>query len=215
MKSIAILITVMLFSSFSTADDSIAPGAKVKKTPADLKHATFSILDSDQDGVMRDQDQCLATPFGAKVDENGCAICPIESLRDNEGCYAEDVSVIHIPIEVNFDTDSDIVKSQYYSSIQDIAKAILEYNVERIEIAGHTDSQGPETHNASLSQRRAQSVADMLQKFGIPSNKIVAKGYGESAPIASNDTADGRLMNRRVTAVVSVEKNTKRYVSKK
>ena len=65
-------------------------------------------------------------------------------------------------------------------------------------ISGHTDSRGSSTYNQELSQRRAQSVVDYLLKKGIDAERLKSKGFGESKPIAPNDTKSGRLQNRRV-----------------
>ncbi len=69
----------------------------------------------------------------------------------------------------------------------------------RVEIQGHTDNIGSDAYNQKLSERRAQSVVTYLvQNFGIDISRLTAKGYGESKPIASNDNAEGRALNRRV-----------------
>ena len=68
----------------------------------------------------------------------------------------------------------------------------------RVEVQGHTDSKGPETYNQMLSEKRAIAVKAYLVKEGIDSGRIEVKGYGESDPIASNDTEEGRKKNRRV-----------------
>ena len=67
----------------------------------------------------------------------------------------------------------------------------------QVEIRSHTDNRGSEDYNVRLSQARAQSVTDYLNGKGIPSVRLVAKGYGKSQPIASNDTDEGRQLNRR------------------
>ncbi|MFQ5902757.1 MAG: OmpA family protein, partial [Candidatus Binatia bacterium] len=68
----------------------------------------------------------------------------------------------------------------------------------RVEIAGHTDSTGPEAYNQGLSERRAKTVEEYLISKGISPDRLKAVGYGESRPVATNDTREGRAMNRRV-----------------
>ncbi|NLI72017.1 MAG: OmpA family protein, partial [Bacteroidales bacterium] len=67
-----------------------------------------------------------------------------------------------------------------------------------LRVKGHTDSTGPESYNQGLSERRAQAVADYLVSQGVSNSVISTEGYGESQPIATNDTAEGRKANRRV-----------------
>jgi OOP family OmpA-OmpF porin len=67
-----------------------------------------------------------------------------------------------------------------------------------LEIVGHTDSTGPEAYNLGLSERRAQAAANYLEGKGVSMSRITVKGMGESAPVASNATREGRAMNRRV-----------------
>ncbi|MGL4313412.1 MAG: OmpA family protein, partial [Sphingomonas sp.] len=71
-----------------------------------------------------------------------------------------------------------------------------------IEIAGHTDGDGDATANQTLSEKRAQAVADYLVKAGLPANRFMPVGYGASQPIAGNDTDDGKAQNRRIDFVV-------------
>jgi len=76
---------------------------------------------------------------------------------------------------------------------------IMKENPEmRVEIQGHTDSTGPDAYNQGLSERRASSIKEYLLNKGIDSGRLVVKGYGESDPIASNETLEGRQKNRRV-----------------
>jgi len=67
----------------------------------------------------------------------------------------------------------------------------------KIELGGHTDSQGSSSYNQSLSERRAKAVVDFVTKTGVASGRLVSAGYGEEQPIATNDTKEGRQLNRR------------------
>ena len=68
----------------------------------------------------------------------------------------------------------------------------------QVEIGGHTDSLGSNAYNQKLSQRRAESVKTYLSERGVDANRMEVKGYGEAEPVAPNDTAEGRELNRRV-----------------
>jgi OOP family OmpA-OmpF porin len=79
-----------------------------------------------------------------------------------------------------------------------VSPFIKEWGDGKVEVAGHTDSRGSDAYNMDLSLRRAQSVRDYLVTKGIPSDRLVINGYGESQPIADNTTEEGRFQNRRV-----------------
>ncbi|HJX95297.1 MAG TPA: OmpA family protein, partial [Candidatus Acidoferrum sp.] len=84
-----------------------------------------------------------------------------------------------------------------------VSGIVLAYPSLHVAIEGHTDSVGSDEYNQDLSERRAQSVRDYFVQQGIPSATIEARGFGKTAPIASNDTPEGRQRNRRVELVVN------------
>src|SRR5262245_5614275 len=99
---------------------------------------------------------------------------------------------------VNFDFDKSDIRPDA-AVILDEAASQLNANPGRsVSVGGHTDSVGTDTYNQSLSERRAASVKDYLVGKGVDASRLTTTGYGESNPIASNDTADGRALNRRV-----------------
>lgn len=106
--------------------------------------------------------------------------------------------ILNMPGNITFDVDRDEVKASFYEVLNSVAIVLKKYDKTAILIAGHTDSTGTDSYNQQLSQRRAQSVGAYLQGQGIQAVRIDAVGYGESQPIASNDTAAGRAANRRV-----------------
>jgi len=110
-----------------------------------------------------------------------------------------------IRLKVLFDTDKAVVKERYHKDIQSIA-VFLKLNPDlNITIEGHTDNVGNDEYNQKLSERRANAIRQyLIDKFGIDGSRLTAVGYGESKPIASNDTEAGRLANRRVQAVFDV-----------
>lgn len=101
---------------------------------------------------------------------------------------------------VHFDFNMADVKEADYPVLDEVAQILKEKTPEAIVVlAGHTDNTGTETYNDALSLRRAKAVESYLTgDRGIPSKRLIIKGYGESAPIAPNDTAEGRAKNRRV-----------------
>jgi OmpA-OmpF porin, OOP family len=101
-----------------------------------------------------------------------------------------------------FDTDSDILKSESGQAIGEIAKLLKAEASLKIYVVGHTDNTGSAEHNLLLSQKRAQAVMqELVQKQGIATERLKAFGCGQYAPVASNDTEEGRAKNRRVELV--------------
>ena len=103
-----------------------------------------------------------------------------------------------MPGNVTFATDSAAISGNFYSTLNNLAQSFNQYDQNTIEIIGHTDSTGAYQHNMTLSQRRAQSVADYLRNQGVNGMRMNVRGVGPDQPIASNGTAQGRQQNRRV-----------------
>ena len=109
-----------------------------------------------------------------------------------------------VALKVEFDTNSDTIRPQYYSDLNELGKVLAQpqHAAYHIQIEGHTDSIGSEQRNQVLSKKRAESVKRyLLQHFPIKRDNLSAVGYGKSQPIASNDTPEGRSKNRRVQVV--------------
>jgi outer membrane protein OmpA-like peptidoglycan-associated protein len=109
-----------------------------------------------------------------------------------------------VALNVFFEFNSDKILQGYYGDLDKLGKVLTapQYSVYRVQVEGHTDSVGSDRYNQRLSQKRAESVQRYLvQHFRIPADRLVVKGLGESNPIASNDTPDGRDKNRRVEVV--------------
>lgn len=100
--------------------------------------------------------------------------------------------------DMSFDFDSATVRSGLYTEIDRVATIMRNYPQTLIRVEGHTDSHGSEEYNLELSQRRAQAVQDLLVQRGVGTQRIEIIGYGESTPVAANDTESGRQLNRRV-----------------
>lgn len=181
--------------------------------------------DSDDDGVLDGIDQCPDTSPGAEVDERGCALdedgdgvpdgideCPNTapgSEVDEQGCPDEVQRQLEeegrLVLEaVHFEFDSAELRESAVPILTELGEVLVARPGVRVEIQGHTDSVGAEAYNQDLSQRRAESVLDfLLENFSeLQRDQFVAEGYGESQPVASNDTEEGRQQNRRVEFVV-------------
>ncbi|MBY0422890.1 MAG: OmpA family protein [Parvularculaceae bacterium] len=110
--------------------------------------------------------------------------------------------ILNMPSDITFDTDRSDVKAGFYETLKSVALVLKEFNKTSISVNGHADSTGTDQHNLALSQRRAGSVADYLASQGVAGGRLRAAGFGESQPIADNNTADGRRQNRRVQIII-------------
>jgi outer membrane protein OmpA-like peptidoglycan-associated protein len=105
--------------------------------------------------------------------------------------------------DVLFDTNRSKLKSGGARNTQKLADFLRQYPQRTVMIEGYTDSSGDSEHNQELAEQRASSVRMALLGMGIANERIVARGYGDSYPVAGNDTAAGRQLNRRVEIVIS------------
>ena len=135
-------------------------------------------IDTDGDGVCDDVDVCPGTPKGVKVDERGCWTL--------EQTYL-------------FDFDKAVVKQEFLPLIDEIAEILNQNPKMTVQLEGHTDSIGTDAYNQGLSERRANAVKKaLIDKAGVDTERLDTVGYGESKPIMTNETKEGRAKNRRV-----------------
>ncbi len=168
---------------------AVARTATPAARPAAPERAPEAAPDADRDGVPDSGDNCPNTLRSYSVDADGCPI-PVEE-------------VARIELMVNFDFDRSEVKSEYFSEIADVADFMARFPDIDIELEGHTDSRGTEAYNIDLSDRRVAAVRQvMIDRFNVQAGRVSSRGYGESQPIASNDTDAGRADNRRVMTVI-------------
>jgi len=148
----------------------------VKEVVKEIIVEKVVILDSDGDGVPDNLDKCPGTPRGAKVNQFGCWILE----------------------NVLFDFDKSNIKPQFYGLLDDAATVFEKNPSIRVEIEGNTDNIGTAAYNMKLSLKRAEAVMNYLINKGVAKERLSAKGYGFTKPIATNATEEGRALNRRV-----------------
>lgn len=112
-----------------------------------------------------------------------------------------------------FDFDRSDLRATARDNLSDLASSLEEYPRTDVLIIGHTDATGSESYNQGLSERRAQSAASYVQSQGIPADRIRIRGMGETDPVASNDTEEGRQLNRRVEVVIYASEEWREQVS--
>lgn len=106
--------------------------------------------------------------------------------------------VLNMPGNITFDVDRTEVKPEFHPVLDSVVRVLNKYDKTGIEVAGHTDSTGQVEYNMTLSERRAQSVAHALIVRGVNRVRIATIGFGPHQPVATNATAEGRTLNRRV-----------------
>lgn len=111
--------------------------------------------------------------------------------------------ILNMPGNVTFDTDSSALKAEFYAVLDSVALVINKYEKTYVDVLGHTDSTGSADYNMRLSMERAESVAAYLANRGVQGERFVIRGLGEEMPVASNDTVEGRALNRRVEIALS------------
>jgi outer membrane protein OmpA-like peptidoglycan-associated protein len=124
-----------------------------------------------------------------------------QALADSEAASIRregNLLAITLRGDVTFDHDSAIVRPGLYTEIDRIANVMLQYPDTVIRVEGHTDSTGTEEYNMDLSARRADSVKNLIVQKGVAPVRLETMAFGESSPVATNDTEAGRQMNRRV-----------------
>jgi len=145
--------------------------------PGGAPVADCSTMDTDGDGVNDCNDKCPDSPKGAHVDATGC------------WAYHG----------VLFDIDEAIIKPEFVPMLNNAVDVMGLNPGLTVRIEGHTDSTASEAHNQKLSERRAESVKNYLVEHNVDASRMETIGYGESRPVDTNDTEEGRYNNRRVS----------------
>jgi len=152
--------------------------------------APIAELDSDNDGVLDNKDNCANTPATDKVNEVGCTV------------FTEGQDTVELLI--NFDSNKAVVKEKYKPIMVKVAKFMEAYPDLSLTIKGHSSAKGSAKYNQTLSTKRAQAVVDVLiNEFGIDASRLKAIGYGESKLLDKNNTAAAHEKNRRIEATIS------------
>lgn len=171
-------VVIMSFNQLANA--SSIYGERIKR---------IQLQDDDVDGVINVRDRCPGTPSNSAV--------------DNYGCHKENAKLLSVELKILFDSGKYVVKPQFFSEVKKLADFMQKNAGSTVIIEGHTDDVGSEALNQELSQNRASAIAKVLiDSFRIEASRVEAIGYGESRPLTSNDTPEGRTLNRRVVAEI-------------
>lgn len=146
--------------------------------------------DADHDGISLPADQCPEAPetLNGVDDEDGCPDVLPDAVRQFTGVVPG----------ISFTKGKSEVSPSSYEALDQAAAVLTQYPDVRMEVSGHTSSEGTDLVNQRLSEARAQAVANYLESKGIGENRLVVRGAGSSEPIADNNTREGREQNRRI-----------------
>lgn len=151
-----------------------------------LKGCPKEAEDTDNDGLLDSEDKC---PFVAgPLDNQGCPKFSAEELRILQAAFEN----------LLFDPNSAVIQESSYESLNDLAMVMMNNPKAKLKLEGHTDNVGDDDKNMQLSKDRAAAVKKHLVEGGVEASNITTSGYGETRPVASNDTPEGRKQNRRV-----------------
>jgi OOP family OmpA-OmpF porin len=154
-------------------------------------------MDSDNDGVPDFLDKCPNTPAGTKVDGSGCPL-PVNKPDVKVYVTEEDRKVVKEAVRnLEFDFGKATIRQHSFESLNRLAQLMVSKGFS-LKLTGYTDNVGSVSANLKLSRDRAEAIKTYLSTQGVEPSKIQADGYGKSHPIATNKTAKGRQLNRRV-----------------
>ncbi len=168
---------------------------KCPDVPGEMRYAGCPKKKEDRDGdkVIDDEDVCPDTP----------------GIVANRGCpeiKAEEKAALKKAFDnLLFETAKDVIKRSSYSSLDELAKVLLNNPKTLLHLEGHTDNVGEEEANLTLSQNRSASVKRYLVEKGVEDYRITTDGHGESRPVAENDSDKGKALNRRVEMILKYE----------
>ena len=160
----------------------------------------------DEDGEDVGLQFSLSKVFGSKSAAPAPVVAPVAApvVPEAEPQVEQEVRTITVRLNVEFEFNKDTVLAIYGDQLDAIAAAMKAHDDIDLVLEGHTDSRGADQYNMSLSDRRAVAVkAKLVEDYGIPAARISAVGYGETQPVASNETEEGRARNRRVVGEMS------------
>jgi len=197
-------------------------------TATALAPAPAPKLDSDNDGVLDDNDKCPNTVAGVKVDASGCAMpmdsdndgvldsqdkcpnTPSSDKTDSDGCTLFEEAQESITLSVKFDNNSSKVNNPENEDLRRFADFMEKYPDVSAQIEGHSSAPGNAKYNLTLSEARAKATKQVLvDKYGIDASRLTAIGYGESQLLNTANTQEAHSQNRRIEAKLVITKREK------
>jgi outer membrane protein OmpA-like peptidoglycan-associated protein len=200
-------LAAMLATTACTTDPNTGQRQISKAAIGGIGGALGGYLLGDLVGGRRDRtEKILGAGIGAVAGAGVGAYMDAQERKLREQTAGSGVDVIRdgdnlllrMPSGITFAYDSAAVQPQFQPTLNEVASVLAQYPKTYIDVLGHTDSDGSDTYNQGLSERRASAVAAYLSSHGVQSARVATRGYGETQPIASNATEEGKASNRRV-----------------
>jgi outer membrane protein OmpA-like peptidoglycan-associated protein len=200
-------LAAMLATTACTTDPTTGERRVSKAAIGGIGGALGGYLLGDLVGGRRDRtEKILGAGIGAVAGAGIGAYMDAQERKLREQTAGTGVDVIRdgdnlllrMPSGITFAYDKADVQPQFQPTLNEVASVLAQYPKTYIDVLGHTDSDGSDAYNQTLSERRAQAVATYLIGRGVQSARIATRGYGETQPIASNATEEGKAANRRV-----------------
>ncbi len=212
MKKLAIYMTIvffaagLLFSCTSGTPNKTATGAGVGAVTGGVVGAVIGHQSGHktQGAVIGAvAGGAIGAIIGNRMEKQAKELEQVQGMQDVS--YDPEQKKIDATMDVLFDFDSAAIRPSEKPKLDELANVFAKYPENIVVIGGHTDSIGSEAYNLELSEKRAQSVAAYLRSKNINISSLTAKGYGESQPVATNETAEGRQKNRRVEIQITAD----------
>ncbi|HEU5161657.1 MAG TPA: OmpA family protein [Thermoanaerobaculia bacterium] len=210
MKKLVVLIMVTLFmAACISADDPnrrTKQGAAVGAAAGAAAGAAIgNKSDNTRTGAVAGAvvGGVIGAAVGRRMDKQQAELEQIEGVEVQRP--SEDTLNVNLRNEILFDFDSAALRSESRDTLRELAGVLARYPEQSVSVAGHTDSVGSDDYNQNLSEQRAAAVKDFLVAQGVPRSRVAAYGYGETRPVASNTSADGRQLNRRVQVFIQAD----------
>ncbi|ETI63366.1 OmpA/MotB [Sphingobium sp. C100] len=200
-------LAAMLATTACTTDPNTGQQRVSKAAIGGIGGALGGYLLGDLVGGRRDRtEKILGAGIGAVAGAGIGAYMDAQERKLREETAGTGVDVIRdgdnlllrMPSGITFAYDRADVQPQFQPTLNEVSSVLAQYPKTYIDIYGHTDSDGSDAYNQTLSERRAQSVANYLVGRGVQSARVATRGFGETQPIASNATEEGKAANRRV-----------------
>lgn len=198
----AIVLTIFLAACASSQDD---PNRKTKQgaaTGAAAGAAVGAVVGNQSDNTAQGAvigaavGAAVGAVIGRRMDQQQKELQQIEGVEVTRP--AEDQIEVSVKNDILFDFNSYAMRPDARRTINEMAEVFQKYQDTTITVEGHADAVGSDDYNQTLSEQRADSVADYIISQGVGRSRVISRGYGETQPVATNDTPEGRQLNRRV-----------------